>query len=412
MSVSSFRNRKERLFFLAAVLYIIYLIFPLFYQLTRTPVEIPAMVVVIVCSVLYPSIYRSKVVTFSLLYLGILSLYLLMGKSLTIGIGNVSDARKFLVEAAWLLPSALIYSSLQYINSKVIYRKIALFSVVALVLSFIYLIPTILTHSNILRENVASMAEDGAVVGALPNYTLMHAYTYLIPALCYAIKIFPNRTSRYMWAGVIVLFYYMIIHTYVTTSLFVSTTIIIASLLYKQNGKRGITTFFIIAIIVLVLYKLGVVAGIIDLLLPVFQGTAVEPKLFDIKYSLSVGQVEGGSLTGRMDYHQMSIDAFFSNPLFGTESVGGHSSLLDRLGGMGLFAFIPFLMIFVSFIQSVREFIITNSAKFFWFCSILAPLVFLYTKAQFGAEGWLFFFVIAPSLLIYIQDKAELNPDK
>lgn len=405
----AFLGGKRTPFFLGAVvLYIVYMTFPIFSDLTGIPIEVPAIALTLVGVILYPRAIKNTVFRYACIYLSIIFIYVFVGKKITIGIGSLADTKKVIIEAAWILPSVIIYSCLQYLNDRKAYKIIAISSISALIASFVYLLPILLIHSNVLRADTQAII-DGTAGFGLPNYTLMHAYVFAIPALCYSFKLSQNK---FVWAGIILLFYYIIIHTYVTTSLFVTTVIIIAALLYKQNSKKGIMVFALIAVIVYLFYLIGLWSAIIDLILPIFQGTSVEYKLIDIKDSLTFGKIEGGSLVDRMDYHQMSIDAFFSNPLFGNKNIGGHSTLLDRLGGMGLVVFIPFIMIFISFIKSFKGIFITNSAKFFWFCTILSVAVFLYNKGLFGAEGWLFFFVIAPSLLIYIQDKAELNPDK
>lgn len=407
----SFADKKTTLFFWVSVAYIIYSIFPIFADVTGITPEIPALLVCVSVPLMYPKALSNKVFVYSIIYLSVLLLFLIAGRALSVGIGSLADSKKVIIEAAWILPAVMIYSVLQYLNDLTLRKSIAIVSLLLLIVSFCYLLPLLLANGYLLRENMHELTEDAVGLG-LPNYTLMHAYVYIVPALCYACKVAINRKEKLLWLGVLAIFFYLIVHTYVTTSLVVTAIMFFSLLFYKYDSSNGLKVFVLIASIVYVLYLLDVWSSIIGVLLPVFRDTAVEPKLIDIQQSLTVGHIEGASMEGRMNYHQISIDAFFKNPLFGDDSAATHSSILDRLGGFGLFGFIPFAMIFLSFIRSFKNAIVTNSAKFFWLCTILSVAVFLYNKGLFGAEGWLFFFVIAPSFLIYIQDKAELNPDK
>ena len=142
--------------------------------------------------------------------------------------------------------------------------------------------------------------------------------------------------------------------------------------------------------------------------MPYFDGTAVEDKLLDIHNSLSVGMVVGDTLTGRMDFHAISRNSFFSNPLFGASRVGGHSKFLDVLGSMGLFVFVPYIMILVSSLKSQQRFITSQSARSYLLISFVIACVFLYSKGIFGSPGYLFMLVIVPSLIMTMEHDLDL----
>ena len=119
------------------------------------------------------------------------------------------------------------------------------------------------------------------------------------------------------------------------------------------------------------------------------------------------GHVTGDSLTGRQDYHGMSINSFFSNPLFGGGMVGGHSSLLDRLGGMGLVAGLPFIMIFVSFFKRMIRVYKTTMAKEFFVVGYIVAFVYLINKGNWGGESWLLLMVLLPFGLLVAENNAQ-----
>ena len=140
-----------------------------------------------------------------------------------------------------------------------------------------------------------------------------------------------------------------------------------------------------------------------DFLLRFFDGTAVEPKIEGFKYIYLGGDIEssGGHITGRMSYHDMSWLAFSENFLIGGSSpVGGHSQIIDRLGGMGIIPFIPFIMILVSMIKMNLRIIRDMEQRMYYFIGLAAAFVLLYQKGLFGQEGWLFTMILMPGLII------------
>ena len=113
----------------------------------------------------------------------------------------------------------------------------------------------------------------------------------------------------------------------------------------------------------------------------------------------------GGNLVTRVELHNISWQSFFENPLFGTSEVGRHSSLIDRLGGMGLVAFVPFLMIFITgIVRLVKMFKQQISKDFFWL-GVISSFMFLYFKGNWGSDSWLMLFVLMPfAILVYERE--------
>ena len=158
---------------------------------------------------------------------------------------------------------------------------------------------------------------------------------------------------------------------------------------------------------VLFLHTSGFFIDLFDVLIDFFTGTAVLPKIEAFKNIYLNGDIEnsGGSVTGRMNLHDMSWKAFGENFLTGgTSSVGGHSSLLDRLGGMGLFGFIPFVMIIVSQAKMTLRLLRNSEQRVYYYLGLGAALMILYQKGLFGQEGWLFLVVLLPGLIITFGD--------
>lgn len=334
----------------------------------------------------------------------VLFIYVMCKKPLTIGIGSVADTKKFIIEAAFILPALSIGLVLYYLKDEKLYRIISRWSISLLYLSFVYILPILLANTNILRMPEDKINQD--MVGSLsllPSYSLMHAYVFGLPPICYAFKCIH---SKWRWGilAMIFLHVYVIVQTYVTTSLAVVIPFLLIVFLYNERYKSF--TFLLYAFllaILYVLYQADFFISLIDFLFPYFQGTPVESKLVDIKASMMVGELQGGTIDVRQNLHDISWNSFFQNPLWGTSIVGRHSSLIDRLGGMGLFAFIPFVMIIISFFQQVVKLINDKLAKYFLFSGIIVIGIFLFMKGLFGFEGWLFLLVFLPTVIIDVE---------
>ncbi|MBR4560700.1 MAG: hypothetical protein IKO23_02140 [Bacteroidales bacterium] len=397
---------KKKIFLITALFYILYLVFPLFADTFSIPVWLPSIAVVAVMVVLYPKAFANKTFYWFLAYAVVLGLYVIVGKRLTIGIGSVADNKKIYIEFAYILPTISIFSILCYLDDYELTRRLVRWSVVMLFVSFIITVPLMIRYNSI-REALKERDETFTVPG-LPGYSLMHAYTLFLPALCYAVKLNQGWKKWLAILGIGVLCF-VIYDTFVTTSLLMMIAILLFTVFYTSKSS---SLFVIIAIllmlIVYILYQFGFFVTLIDWIMPAFEGTAVENKLIAFKDSMLLGQVTGGSITARQNLHARSWNSFFQNPIFGTSVVGGHSSLIDRFGGMGLVAGLPFVMIFVSFIKRMVKLYDTMSAKMFFWIGIIVGFVFLYQKGNWGNEAWLMYMVLMP-MGILVFEKSLLN---
>jgi hypothetical protein len=369
----------------------------------------------VVLLALYPQAFANIVFKWFVLYAIVLALYLFFGKSLTIGIGSVQDTKKIFIEYAFFLPNIAIFSILFFLKDKKLYHNIALGSLVFLTVSLLYVFPLIVSGSNMLRDAVTNEAINHVKVIGVPNYTLMHGYIIVLPAIFYGIKALKN-THKWLVFGISALFVFIIINTYITTSLVVTIALIVFAFMYDvKNKAKSFLFLFLVFFGIIFLHMSGVFLTLFDYLLEYFYGTPVYEKIIGFKHIYESGDVEnsGGHITGRMSLHDMSWTAFSENFLIGGNSpVGGHSSMLDRLGGMGLLVFIPFIMIIISQIRMILLVIKNSEQRVYYYLGIVAGLTLLYQKGLFGQEGWLFLMVILPGLIITFKDIENLKLSK
>lgn len=404
---------KKKIFLITSLLYILYTVFPLFADLTRIPVWLPSMASVGVMVFLYPKAFANRTFYWFLVYALVLVFFLMLGRPLTIGIGTVADSKKIFIEFAFILPAISIFCILHYLKDEGLTRQLVNWSIGIMFVSFVVAIPLMQRYGSLraaLDEETAeaSMAEVSAP--GLPGYPLMHAYTLFLPVLCYGVKAFGGAKKWWALLGLIVLCF-VVYDTFVTTSLILMIAMIIFTVFYSDKSNMLFFIIFgVVAIVIYMLYKAGAFISLIDWLLPAFEGTPVEYKLNDFKDSMLQGHITGGSITGRMDYHDVSKESFYKNPIFGSSNVGGHSSLLDRLGGMGLLGALPFIMMFVAIFRQIYKLYTTKLAKVFFFVGVVLSFVFLYNKGLFGCEGWLMYAVLMPmGIMVFEQNTLELK---
>lgn len=401
-------TRKEKIFLITALLYILYTIFPLLSDIINIPTWLPSLASTAVMLSLYPKAFSNKTFYWFLVYAFVLLLYLLMGHPLAVGIGFVADSRKIIIEYAFILPAVSMFCILYYLKDSVLLSKLFLWSIGFLFVSFFVAIPLLLQYGS-MRAAMQEEIEQIKIIG-LPSYALMHAYTLFIPVMCYGVKVFKDRNRIACLVGLVVLFV-VVYYTFVTTSLIIMIAIVLFTIIYyEKNEVRSFFIFVILLLLFLVVSDETFLIGLIDRIMPFFEGSAVEYKLNDFRESLMEGQITGSSITGRMDYHEVSRQSFFINPIFGYPSVGGHSSLLDRLGGMGIVGAFPFVMIIVSYIGQMKRLFSTRAAKVFFWTGIIAGFVYLYEKGLWGSEGWLVYMVLMPmGILVFERKTIEQN---
>lgn len=397
-------KRKEKYFVYISFFFILFNAFPLFSDLSHIPNQVACVFVVVALFFLYPNALSSKSVKWLVVYLSI-AFFLSFFKYIHItSLSSTLPAwYRLLIDAAWIFPSLYIANVLVYIHKPCIYKIIGYGSVALLTVSFVYILPMIMAYSNVLREDL--MDELVVRPAGLPDYALMHSYAFMMLPMLLAIKQFKGQ-NRIIAAILASIFAYVITRTSVTTSLFAMIASAVLVVSYNSTKKQRFYAMLIFfATLFAFLYYSGLLLSIVDGLMPFFDGTVVLYKLQDFHDSLVLGHVTGDSLTVRVDHHAASIDSFWSSPIFGGDTAGGHSKILDIFGTMGILGGIPFLMIVWSSLKLNLSVVSDSYIKMFLYSSYVIAFIYLYQKGIFGATGWLFMVVIVPCCLYSLQNQ-------
>lgn len=383
---------KDKIVLITILLYVIYSVFPLFSSILSLPPGVINIIVSIILFAFYPKAFFNKTILWFLLYVIVIAFYVLFGKAIPpLGIGDYDGKRIFIIEVAFILPPLAIWSVLRYKNSISLYNTIQKTTFLFLFLSFLYLIPLMVRYENLLRSTVEGYYDYH--IKGLPNYALVHAYVLLSPCVLFAFKKAKGKNRLYLGLFVLLLFF-IILFSYVSAIIFILAIVVVVSFVISHNQKEIIIVWLLVLLIVLVLlYAFGIIDLLLDQIAEFYRNTPTYSKIIDVK-----GALHGNYNTDRTGFHKMSWDAFVNNSLVGSVPVGNHSSILDRLGGLGLLGFVPFMGMFFSIIKTENKHY-SRKANNYYYATVLAALILLFEKGLFGAEGWLFFVVLCPVCL-------------
>lgn len=342
----------------------------------------------------------------------------MFGKGLSIsGVMFMTETKKFITEIAMILPTLLIFSVLTHLRDYNLIRKIALVSLISTSITFVYLIPLIVENSDVLRLSLKSDFRSTFI--GMPTYPAMHSYIIVLPALLFVFK-YSKGWIRYVFASISVLYLYIIFKASITTTVLISIAVILFFLIYRNSIKQTIAFMGLFLVSVFILFKTGMLIFILNFGVTLTEGTYSAGKFEGFRDMFLTGK-ESSALAARNDLHSISLGSFLKNPLFGGDTghfdlslvdadntilssdavIGGHSSLLDRLGGMGLLGFIPFVMIMISTINTWKKFFLTKNAWYFYCVGLSSAAIMLYEKGLFGQEGWFTLTLYLPTLILF-----------
>ncbi|MFR8835031.1 hypothetical protein [Bacteroides nordii] len=391
---------RDKFFLVVYSLFAAFILVPFVSDITPLNSQIVDLAVFVTCILLYPRAYGNRLMLWTFAYFMVLFLFVISGNDITIGIGKVAPSKKLLIELAWLLPSICVVSILRYKDNLKLYYYVAIISVSLYIISFLSVLPIIMEYD---MRVIAIQEEAGVSIHGIPSYTLMHAFAISLPAAFMSCKAFIGK-PRLVMLALAVCNIILVVNTNITTSIVALLICIIFFLSY--GGTQGFNFFrlAILSICIFVIWNLGLVEIFLNYMSGWFEGTAVQPKIesfIAVYQSGDLAADETGSISGRETLHAISIDSFLSNIFLGGGQVGGHSAILDRLGGMGLFCGIPFIMIFISQIVIWKKKIYDHLALMYYYLGVLVACIFLYTKGLFGEQGWFMISIFVP-VVIYV----------
>lgn len=414
---------KKKTFLAISIFYITYLFVPLLGNFTPINSTNASIFTAGSLFVMYSNLIKNKIFVWYAAYIAVLAFFVMIGHSITIGLGDMSESRKLLIEIGFTLPTIMIFLILRDYNELKLYKIIAFTALAANIVSFLYCVPLIAVNSNILRVYITAGMEDMSKIG-IPTYPALHSYVIFIPALLYSIRVNSGK-KKIIYIGCFLLYLFIIYHASITTNLVITLIILLFSLLYKTNIQSTIITTIVFVVFVMGLHYGGVIESIFDSVIETTEGTYSNNKIRGFK-DMYMGTGDD-VVDERSNLHTISLTSFIQSPIWGRNAVrtgtkeaynisadnsviGYHSSLLDRLGGMGLLGGLPFIMVLWLIYKDWKKRMQRGDSRYYYLFGVIAAFVLLYEKAVFGQEGWFSLCIYLPCMIIATTNVSTTIP--
>ena len=225
----------------------------------------------------------------------------------------------------------------------------------------------------------------------------------MFPLLIYAIRQGSKKIRIVSIVAIVVFLMTILISEYTTALIFALSSSLLFLMPANASGKKLMTTTIGIIIVLLTAVY---VFDIFGFMASTFEErTAVAERLQDISNHINGVSYAGGDYDSRLDKWTISLEAFFSSPIYGTgHEGGGHSYILDHLAQYGMIGMIILIIIFNRMFKlSVRKYehSVLYSTLFFVFIAelgltLLNPYIHLII---FTLVVPLFTYVFKPQLL-------------
>jgi len=238
------------------------------------------------------------------------------------------------------------------------------------------------------------------------GYGFVASLIALFPMMVYYYR---NHSNSIFSRKIILLFGALCFITLLKTQFFanilLSAVIIIVSLLGRKRIKQSLLVISLFLIVFFII-PTHIYADFFTKISTYFNpGSDVSYKLNDFSKYLELGDNYGTSTGDRAARYPLLIEAFFEKPLMGyytgshikNISAGVHLYWMNRLAIMGLFGFIPLLVIHISYIKtSIKYF--NEQFTFYFLVSVFSVVGLGLMKALTGRELWFTYFILLPGL--------------
>lgn len=269
---------------------------------------------------------------------------------------------------------------------------------------------------GVIRETV-SLINGGYSNDAIPfyrmgvcEYAFPHGIPMIVPGIVLLIK---NKGLKLFYRSIalalLVLLFYLVFVSGVTTSLILTLFGILASFFVVEGyARKNAMRLFLLILLLSPLLNDTVMLKVLNVAEQVVpEENKITGKILNFKESIK-NENTHESIQQRGDLYLMSVNAFFSNPIIGTNDkpLGGHSAILDRLGTLGLLGIIPFILFITSLYKMIKLRIPPGSIIFFYI-GLAGFAIMLATKNMSNFYVWLYSMCLLPALILF-----NANPPK
>ena len=204
------------------------------------------------------------------------------------------------------------------------------------------------------------------------------------------------------------------------TNILLSVVVITVALLGRKRMKQSLIIMGILLIFFILIPK-TIYADLLMSIGSLFDAESnIYYKLNDMANYLVQGDRYATAVEHRTDRYPLLFKAFIQNPVFGrfvgyqevVERVGegGHLYWMNRLTTVGIFGFIPVLLVHYGYIKSAIKYF-SKEFTFYFLIAVFAVLVLGLMKVLGGRELWFTYFILLPGLyFLPLLKKRKLTP--
>lgn len=262
-------------------------------------------------------------------------------------------------------------------------------------------------YTNPLAAKILATGEGGSeyLLKGASGFNVLYSSVLFVPCLFFLISEFKG-IRKFLYISVLILILvYIYMCGYVTAIL---ATILSISIYLFLNSNKIIKVFLVIPIIFIFTFIINrdIIYDFFIYFSNIINIDQISIRFHDIANMIKYGDTSADSLM-RLDLYMNSIRAFKISPILGVfyidpnYSLSGHSTILDILGGTGLFGFIPFI---ITIIYSYKNSIKNLEKKKYKNCIISCYVTFIFISLLNPQ-------LASPNVLIILMIAIPIIPD-
>lgn len=310
-----------------------------------------------------------------------------------------------------LLPALMVYGVLAKGNEKSL--KIIVYTVLMMLIvnAFCsFLVDLVMPgsiraiHGTIRATGDKTLAMTYYKMG-LATYVMPHALPCIIPVLILGIKIIKDKFTKWLMVVSLVACLLLVYLSGSTTPVLTAMVAVVLGIFTsnKTGAKQLVTLGILFAIVYAIVSSKEIMLPLLRDLDDLLNNEGYfHKKILSFEELIAYGETSG-DMEEREDLYMITWKAIISNSVIGVDyETGGHSTLLDCWGRLGIIGLIPFLLFIISQVKMSCQRISKNS-RLYYYEGVFVAFIMLVLKNVAGWESWLFLFTVLPLLTIYVE---------
>lgn len=234
-------------------------------------------------------------------------------------------------------------------------KKLAVAVLLMLVITGITTFTGLIVYPELARD-LAAFSNDNIVEIStrynIGGYDIVYCVVLAIPLYCLVIeKKVTTGIKKFLEIFIFIISLIFIVKTQYTTAMLLGIVSFGMIILIRKFDLKRLGILALLGLVILSVYKGEISNGLIKASYSI-ESQSISQRLEEMGKALDGGKVTGEDMTERGNAYGKSIEAFLEHPVLGTWissdniELGGHSTVLDLMAGVGLLGFLLILYTF------------------------------------------------------------------